>query len=107
MDRAASDLIAAIKSNKEAEVSALKKDVVGSSITRLQNLRAMCDPRVWPYADAIVRVGTVVKESQDRPANSAARYNSLVGAVRSAANSANAEINRLMSDPKIIEELEN
>lgn len=103
---AAADLIEAIKANDAQQANMLKKDVVGSSITRLQSLRTRCDPRILPYADAIVRFGSAVKEAQDRPANSGTRFNTQVSAIRSTAGAANAEMERLMTDPKVVEELE-
>lgn len=106
VDNAASDLIQSIKSNRGQNANALRKDVVGSSITRLQNLRAKCDPRVRAYADAIVRFGSAVKEVQDRPPTSSARASDLVRAINSAADAADTEMKRLMSDPQVIEELE-
>jgi hypothetical protein len=70
------DLISSIKANKGQHANALRKDVVGSGIPRLQALRAKCDPRLRAYAEAIIRFGTAVKEAQDRPANSASRFGS-------------------------------
>jgi hypothetical protein len=106
VENAAADLISSIKANKGQNANALRKDVVGSSITKLQSLRAKCDPRLRAYAEAIIRFGSAVKEAQDRPANSAARASVLSDMINTAAGSADSEFNRLINDPKIREELE-
>jgi hypothetical protein len=105
IEHAASELVSAIKLGGQSADS-LRKDVVGSSITRLQNLRARCDPRVQPYADAVIRFGEAVKELQDRPPNTAARGQVMVKAINAAASAADSEMSRLASDPSIREALE-
>jgi hypothetical protein len=106
VENAAAELIDSIKANNGQSHNALRKDVVGSSITRLQNLRAKCDPRIRPYADSVVRFGSAVKEAQDRPANSTTRANLLVSTISAAARTAESEFKRLINDPMIREELE-
>jgi hypothetical protein len=105
VEYAAADLVSSIKANRGQNANALRKDVVGSSITKLQALRAKCDPRLRAYAESIIRFGTVVKEAQDRPANSSARASTLRSMINDAADSADAEFNRLINDPKVREEL--
>lgn len=106
VEKAAAELIAAIKANKGQDTNALRKDVVGSSITRLQVLRAKCDARVRPYTDAIVKYGSIIKDAQDRPANSASRYNQIMSSLRVSVDAVQSEWNNLIKNPQVVEELE-
>jgi hypothetical protein len=109
IDNSAAELISAIKSNKgqsSSSFSGVGKASVGSNITRLQSLRARCDMRTRAYADAIIRFGFAVKEVQDRPPGSAARAQVLINAINGSASSVQSELDRLLSDPKVREELE-
>ena len=106
VEHAAAELIAAIKANKGQDANALRKDVVGSSITRLQNLRARCDMRVRAYADAIIRYGSIIKDAQDRPANSASRYNQIMASLEQSVGAVQSEWKNLINNPQVREELE-
>lgn len=106
VDYSAAELVACIKSSQGQDVSSLRKDVVGSSITRLQSLRARCDARVRPYADAIIRFGSLVKEAQDRPANSASRYGQTAASIKASVEAVDTEWKNLINNPQVREELE-
>lgn len=108
IDNAAADLVSAIKSKRSnaSSFSSVGGTSVGSNITRLQALRARCDMRARAYADAIIRFGHAVKEAQDRPPNSGARAQVLINAINGSAKMVETELDRLLSDPKVREELE-
>jgi hypothetical protein len=82
------------------------KSSIGSTLTRLQNLRARCDVRSRPYADAIIDFGTIVKEALDRPAQTPARQEEYRNRIRGAAEAVESQLNRLLNDPVVREELE-
>jgi hypothetical protein len=107
IDDTAGDLIGAIKANKGDAFDSMGKSSIGSTLTRLQTLRARCDVRARPYADAIVNFGTAVKEALDRPALTSARQDEYRNRIRGAASSVQSELGRLLNDPAIREELEN
>jgi hypothetical protein len=106
IDDASGDLIAAIKANGDDPFDSIGQGSVGSTITRISNLRARCDARTRPYADAIVDFGAVVKEVQERPAQTYAKKYEQRIRINSAANLVKSELDRLMNDPRIREELE-
>jgi hypothetical protein len=106
IDDTSGDLVASIKADKGQAFDSMGKMSVGSSITRLQNLRARCDTRTRPYADAIIDFGTAVKEALDRPAQTYNRANELRNKIRGAAGAVESELSRLLNDPAVREELE-
>ncbi|RBP36599.1 Lon protease-like protein [Roseimicrobium gellanilyticum] len=106
IDDNAGELLAAIKSNRGEAFDSMGKSSVGSSLTRLQSVRAKCDVRARPYADAIIDFGTAVKEAQDRPAQTGTRATEYRNKIRGAAASVEAAMNRLMNDPTVREELD-
>lgn len=106
IDDAASELIAAIKANGDDPFDSIGKGSVGSTINRISNLRAKCDARTRPYADAIVDFGSIVKEVQERPAQTYAKKFEQRNRINNAANLVRSELDRLMNDPRIREELE-
>lgn len=106
IDDNAGELVAAIKANKGEAFDGMGKSSVGSSLTRLQTIRAKCDTRARPYADAIIDFGTAVKEALDRPAQTYARAMEYRNKIRAAASSVESELSRLMNDPSVREELE-
>ncbi|HSI63695.1 MAG TPA: S16 family serine protease [Candidatus Saccharimonadia bacterium] len=106
IDDTAGDLIASIKADKGQAFDNMGKGSVGSSLTRLQTLRARCDVRTRPYADAIIDFGSAVKEALDRPAQTSTRANELRNKIRGAANAVDSQLSRLVNDPAVREELE-
>jgi hypothetical protein len=106
IDNTAGDLIGAIKANKGDAFDSMGKSSIGSTLTRLQTLRARCDVRSRSYADAIITFGTTVKEALDRPAQTSARQEEYRNRIRGAASSVESELSRLLNDPAVREELE-
>ncbi|WP_170157504.1 S16 family serine protease [Roseimicrobium gellanilyticum] len=106
IDNSAGDLISTIKTSKGDAFNNIGKSSLGSSLTRLQGLRARCDARARPYADAIINFGTAVKEAMDRPAQTGPRAMEYRVKIRGAASSVESELSRLLNDPTVREELE-
>ncbi|QIF02109.1 S16 family serine protease [Roseimicrobium sp. ORNL1] len=106
IDDASGALIAAIKADSDDAFDSIGPGSVGSIITRISNLRAKCDARIRPYADSIVDFGSIVKEVQERPAQTYAKKYEQRKRIYNAANLVRGELDRLMNDPQIREELE-
>jgi hypothetical protein len=106
IDDASGSLISAIKTNSQDPFDSIGQGSVGSIMNRISNLRARCDARARPYADAIVDFGAAIKEAQDRPAQTYGRKIEQRNKAYSAANLVRSERERLLNDPKIREELE-
>jgi hypothetical protein len=106
IDHTAGDLIAAIKANKGDSFDSMGKSSIGSTLTRLQSLRARCDVRTRPYADAIINFGAAVKEAMDRPAQTGPRALEYRNKILGAGSAVDSVLSRLLNDPAVREELE-
>jgi len=83
----------------------IQEDEIRTTLNSLRNMRPKIDNRVWPYLDALIRLGDVVRAQVLNPARSGSgleafvRNASTIGATIKAAKSS------LLSDPAVIEEL--
>jgi|GEM_PF-4340097 len=101
----AQGIINSIENDVESNVKTLKPDEVGTSLNKLRNLRPMLDQRVWPYVDALVDYGDVVRGAILNPVRSGARYVDLVTKARRAASAAQTAFKTLMGNAAVREEL--
>ena len=98
-------LVNAIDNDASGGIDSLQGDEVGAMISRLSKLRPMMDPRIHPYADAVVDYGRVVREALLNPIKSGARYEAFVRDLNLKASAAKAAHGRIVNDPAIREEL--
>lgn len=97
-------LLAAIDKDINAE-SSLRLDDVGGAINRLRNLRPRLDKRVWPYLDAIVNYGEIIRGAIVNPIRSGARANDVRSKAMQAAKNIQSTKQALLADPQVVEEL--
>lgn len=94
-----------IDNDIESNVSSLKPDEVGTSLSRLRNLRPLLDQRVWPYVDGLLDYGEVIRGAITNPIRSGARYKDTVAKAREAAGRAKAAFRFLTNTAEVREEL--
>ncbi|QIF02108.1 S16 family serine protease [Roseimicrobium sp. ORNL1] len=103
IDEAGKVLLDTINANGGGALPNINKDSVGSSLTRLQAVRARCDARTRPYADALLRLGTAMKEVFDRPSKTVSQVEEYKAKIRNASDAVDAELSRLLNDPAVRE----
>lgn len=103
-DSSGEALLAAIDNDINSE-SSLRLDDVGSAINRLRNLRPRFDKRVWPYLDAIVSYGEIIRGAIVNPIRSGARANDVRNKAMQAAKNIQSTKQTLLADPQVVEEL--
>ena len=101
----ATGLVAAIKNKSDDPLAILKKDGIADSISRLKALRPRCDLRTRPYADALIRFGEVVRDVKNLPPSSKPGILDAKRRINGSADAVQGEWNKLIGDPKILEEL--
>lgn len=104
-DNSGAALVNALK-QLDQPADSLKPDELGTSLTRLRNLRPKVDRRVWPYLDSLVNFGDLVRASVLTPSITAgSRRNEFFQKLRQTAKSVNNSKSALLADPQIREEL--
>jgi hypothetical protein len=98
-------LLASIRNDFKGAVRTLKQDELGGALNRLSNLRPRMDPRVWPYVDALVDYGQIVRTEVLNPARTAAKFNEMAGRANQAGSVVNAAKESLLADPEVREDL--
>ncbi|MCW0217161.1 MAG: hypothetical protein OJI67_02455 [Prosthecobacter sp.] len=104
-DNNALGLVSSIKNDFKGTVSSLQRDELGSSLNRLRNLRPRLDQRTWPYIDGLVRYGEIVREEVLHPSLNYNHFKEMASRANQAANAAIAAKDKLLADPKVLEEL--
>lgn len=104
-DSNAMSLVRSIETDFKGAVGTLKQDELGGALNRLRNLRPRTDPRVWPYIDALVDYGEVVRTEVLNPARTAAKFNETAIKARQAASVVQSTQRTIMADPKVREDL--
>lgn len=104
-DSNALSLVRSIETDFKGAVGTLKQDELGGALNRLRNLRPRTDPRVWPYLDALVDYGEVVRSEVLNPARTAAKFNEMASKARQAASVVVSAQKSIMADPKVREDL--
>lgn len=94
-----------IDNDIESNVSSLRPDEVGNSLSKLRSLRPLLDQRVWPYVDGLLDYGEVIRGAIINPVRSGARYKDLVTKAGEAAGRAKAAFRFLMNSAEVREEL--
>lgn len=85
--------------------SSLRPDDVGGAINRLRNLRPRTDRRVWPYLDALVSYGEILRGAIVNPIRSGARAQEVSQRIDGAVDRIHSSKQALFADPQVIEEL--
>lgn len=99
-------LLNSIKNDFSSTVSNLQPDELGGTLNRLRNLRPRLDRRVWPYIDAMVDYGEVVRNELLKPTHSSpAKFNEFLAKVRRAASAIGTTKQSLLANPQVQEEL--
>ncbi len=98
-------LLASIRNDFKGAVRTLKQDELGGALNRLSNLRPRLDPRVWPYVDALVDYGQIVRTEVLNPARTVAKFNEMAGRANQAGSVANSAKESLLADPEVREDL--
>ena len=80
-------------------------DDVGGAINRLRNLRPKLDKRVWPYLDALVNYGEILRGVILNPIRSGARADDFRSKASAAAQNIQSAKQSLLADPRVVEEL--
>ena len=105
IDNGAAALIDAIRSNEPDAHSLLHKDVIAEQLSKLKALRALLDPRIRPYAEAVIEFGELVRELEANPPISKTGLREAKVKIQTAAHRAGSEWDQIIKDPRILEEL--
>lgn len=103
-DASGQALLHAIKQDVNS-VQTLRLDDVGGAINRLRNLRPKLDKRVWPYLDALVNYGEILRGVILNPIRSGARADDFRSKASAAAQNIQSAKQSLLADPRVVEEL--
>lgn len=104
-DSSAIGLVQSIETDFKGSLSTLRPDELGGTLNRLRNLRPRLDRRVWPYVDAVVDYGEIVRTEVVNPSRTVGKFNEMVGRARQAASIAGAAKKTLLADPQVREDL--
>lgn len=104
-DANAMGLVSSIKNDFKGTVSTLKQDELGGTMNRLRNLRPRLDARVWPYVDALLDYGEIVRSEVLNPARTYAKFNEMATRARQAADVVVSAKETLLADPQVREDL--
>ena len=97
-DVSGQSLLAAIDKDINTE-SSIQLDDVGGAINKLRNLRPKLDKRVWPYLDAIVNYGEIIRGAIVNPIRSGARANDVRSKAAQAAKKHRGNARHLVCQP--------
>lgn len=103
IDEAGSALVDAVKAGKKSSYTGLNKDHLADGLSSLQRIRSKLDDLTWPYADALVQFGNVLRQLPNRTTMSKSAYEKLVAEINASVDQVNAERERLLSMPEVVE----
>lgn len=103
IDQSSYDLLLAARSGEVG--SALDADELRDAIARIRALRPRLHDRTVPLSDNLLRLGERVVEWRDRRPSARAAAERLINDINSAAGAVDAEWNRLLQDPQVVEQL--
>jgi hypothetical protein len=83
----------------------IQEDEIRTTLNSLRNMRPKVDIRVWPYLDALLRLGEVVRAQVLNPARSGAGLEAFLRNAKETGSSVQTAKSSLLSDPQVVEEL--
>jgi hypothetical protein len=83
----------------------IQEDEIRTTLNSLRNMRPKVDIRVWPYLDALLRLGEFVRAQVLNPARSGAGLEAFLRNAKETGSSVQTAKSSLLSDPQVVEEL--
>ncbi|MES2598474.1 MAG: S16 family serine protease [Verrucomicrobiota bacterium] len=106
VDTSGKGLVEAVKSDEARGGGlAIQEDEVRTTLNTLRNLRPKLDSRVWPYVDAMLKFGEVVRAQTMNPARSGAGLENFIRSASSTGTVMQTAKKALFSNPEVVEEL--
>jgi hypothetical protein len=106
VDTSGKSLVQAVKSDEARGGGlAIQEDEARSTLNNLRNLRPKLDSRVWPYVDAMLKFGEVVRAYVMNPARSGAGLDAFLRNAQATGAAMQTAKEQLLSDPQVVEEL--
>lgn len=103
IDQSSYDLLNAARAGEVG--SALDADELRNAVARIRALRPRLHDRTVTLSDNLLRLGERVIEWRDRRPSARAAAERLINDINSAAGAVDAEWNRLLQDPQVVEQL--
>jgi hypothetical protein len=104
-DVASESLLAALRSSAAGAVDNMRPDDLGGCLNQLRNLRPKADTRVWPYIDALINFGALIREAMRNPSiREGGRAAEFMGKVTQLGKAIDSAIETLNADPSVRED---
>ena len=94
-----------MRAARDRSTDNLAPDAVGNVVSHIHKLRASLDPRLRRYADSLADLGTEIRQVKNQPKRTAAEQMKARDRIRTRADNADSEFEKLRANQELMEEL--